>query len=157
MICSSTPFITGRPFTMFFNDRVYSEGAVGVAISGVSHSLHVDFPPNLQPLTPELTITRYVPHTDIASSSSRLHPRSCEGNLINSLDNLNPARMLLKAIEAAGIHNMKDDDFYLTLTQDGHVRVDLSVISALRVDIFSPEEARFSCHFRGPKSGNNIP
>ena len=63
MICSSTPFITGRPFTMFFNDRVYSEGAVGVAISGKSHSFYVDFPANLQPITPELTITRCVPHT----------------------------------------------------------------------------------------------
>lgn len=60
MICSSTPFITGRPFTMFFNDRVYSEGAVGVAISGVSQNFHVDFPANLQPITPELTVTRCV-------------------------------------------------------------------------------------------------
>jgi len=60
MICSSTPFITGRPFTMFHNDRVYSEGAVGVAISGVPHSFHVDYPTSLKPITPEVAITRYV-------------------------------------------------------------------------------------------------
>lgn len=71
MICSSTPFITGRPFTMFFNDRVYSEGAVGVAISGASHSFHVDFPANLQPITPELIITRCGPFR-----ISLTHPRS---------------------------------------------------------------------------------
>jgi hypothetical protein len=58
MICSSTPFITGRPFTMFFNDRVYSEGAVGVAVSGTPHKFHVDLPGNLKPITPKVAITR---------------------------------------------------------------------------------------------------
>ena len=60
MICSSTPFITGRPFTMFLNDRVYSEGAVGVAISAVPHNSHVDFPANLKSITPKVAITRCV-------------------------------------------------------------------------------------------------
>jgi len=31
--------------------------------------------------------------------------------------------MLLEAIEAAGIHNAKEEDFYLTLVRDGHVRI----------------------------------
>lgn len=48
---------------MFFNDKVYSEGAVGAAISGVSHSFYVDFPTNLKPIAPEVAITRCVPHT----------------------------------------------------------------------------------------------
>lgn len=122
MICSSTPFITGRPFTMFFNDRVYSDGAVGAAISGVSHRFHVDFPANLQPITPELIITRCVFHTTNPPSSSLPRSRSCEGNLINSLNNLNPTRMLLEAIGAAGIHSIKENDFYLALVQDRHVR-----------------------------------
>ena len=60
MICSSTPFITGRPFTMFFNDRVHSEGAVGVAVSRIPHRFHVDLPSNLKPITPEVAITRCV-------------------------------------------------------------------------------------------------
>ena len=51
------------------------------------------------------------------------HSHSCEGNLINSLDNSNPTRMLLHAIETAGIRNVKEDDFYLTLAQGGHVWV----------------------------------
>jgi hypothetical protein len=153
MICSSTPFITGRPFTMFFNDRVYSEGAVGVAISDISHSFSVDFPANLQPITPELTVTRCVSHTADPSSPSRFCSRSCEGNLINSLDNLNPTRMLLEVIEAAGIHNVKEDDFYLALVQGGHVRVDFLSITVLSVDLSSSEEARFPHHFRGPKQG----
>ena len=31
LIASSTPFINGRPFTLFFNDEIHSSGAVGVA------------------------------------------------------------------------------------------------------------------------------
>jgi len=31
--------------------------------------------------------------------------------------------MLLEAIDAAGIHHVKEEDFYLTLVQDGHVRI----------------------------------
>ena len=48
---------------MFFDDRVYSEGAVGVAISGVPHRFHIDFPANLKPITPEVDITRYASYT----------------------------------------------------------------------------------------------
>ena len=158
MICSSTPFITGRPFTMFFNDGVYSEGAVGIAISGVSHSFHVDFPANLQPITPKLTITRCVSYTTYTinpSSSSRLHSHSCEGNLINSLDNLNPTRMLLKAIEAADIRNTKEEDFYLTLVQDGNVRVALSSINSML--IFSPRRSTFSVSLPGTQAGVQYP
>ena len=107
---------------------------MGVAISGVSHSFHVDFPAGLQPITPELTVTRCVSDIADPSSSSHFRSRSSEWNLINSLDNLNPTRIMLEAIGAAGIHNIKEDDFYLALVQDGHVRVNFSSIIALCVD-----------------------
>lgn len=157
MICSSTPFITGRPFTMFFNDKVYSEGAVGVAISGVPHSFHVDFPVNLKPVTPDVTITRCVPRTPRKPWSSCCHSRSCEGNLINSLDNSNPARMLLEAIEAVGIDNAKENDSYLALVQDGHVRVAVSSMTGSRAQFFTPAKAGLPDHFWGPKPRYNIP
>lgn len=95
-------------------------------------------------------------HVINPSPSSHLHSFSCEGNLINSLDNSNPTRMLLKAIEAAGIRNVRNDDFHLALIQNGYVRLVLS-INASCVNIFSLEETRFPCHFRGPKPGYNIP
>lgn len=47
---------------MFYNDRVYSEGAVGVAISGAAHNFRVDFPAALKPITPEVVITRWLPY-----------------------------------------------------------------------------------------------
>lgn len=157
MICSSTPFITGRPFTMFFNDRVYSGGAVGVSISGVPHRFHVDFPANLKPITPQVSITRYFTSIIRSHRSRRFYSRSCEGNLINSLDNSNPTRMLLKAVETAGIPNTKEDDFYLTLVRDGRVRTALPSTTTSWIDNFTQDEASFSGHFRGPKPGHNIP
>jgi hypothetical protein len=155
MVCSSTPFITGRPYTMFFNDKVYSEGAVGVAISGVSRSFHLDFPVNLKPITPEAIITRSVSHIVNLCTPSNLHFYSVEGNLIKSIDNINPTRMLLKAIETAAIHNFKEDDFYLVLVQGGQVRIGLSSINTTS-DI-SPRRNAFSASLPGIQAVEQYP
>jgi len=58
-LASSTPFITGRPVTLFHDGAIYSDGAVGVALqpSFGRTSLAVEFP-GLVELTPELKITR---------------------------------------------------------------------------------------------------
>lgn len=56
LIGTSTPFITGRPVTLFHNDEIYSDGAVGLAITGESQSqIHVDLNV-LEPVTEELTV-----------------------------------------------------------------------------------------------------
>jgi hypothetical protein len=60
LIASSTPFITGRPFTLFSNNNVYSSGAVGIALTDDVSKLHVGFPAGLKPFTSRLTITRYM-------------------------------------------------------------------------------------------------
>lgn len=44
--------------------------------------------------------------------------------------------MLLEAVEAAGIHSVKEDDFYLTLVQGNHVRVALLSVDVPYVDVF---------------------
>jgi hypothetical protein len=59
---------------MFHNDRVYSEGAVGVAISEMPHSFHVDFPATLKPITPEVAITRCVSCTNTPPSPDIVIP-----------------------------------------------------------------------------------
>ncbi|KIJ62693.1 hypothetical protein HYDPIDRAFT_93917 [Hydnomerulius pinastri MD-312] len=103
LIASSTPFLTGRPVTLFHNGEVLSDGAVGVALSASSSSPSVDlsFPP-LVALTPELVVT------------------SAEGNLILSLDSGNPTRLLLAAIQKHGLSLSggttwvgKEDEFYV--------------------------------------------
>ena len=64
--------------------------------------------------------------------------------------------MLHKAIEAAGINNLKEDRFYLALIQDGHVRVTSLSITLHALILFS-EKAGFPDNLRGPKPGYNIP
>ena len=41
-----------------------------------------------------------------------------EGNLVHEVDKSNPTRILLGAIENAGIENSKDDKFYLAVLND---------------------------------------
>ena len=31
-MASSTPFVTGRPFTLFYNNEIHSSGAVGICL-----------------------------------------------------------------------------------------------------------------------------
>ncbi|GBE85252.1 hypothetical protein BKA93DRAFT_903767 [Sparassis latifolia] len=106
LIASSTPFVTGRPFTLFHGTSIYSSGAVGLYLaSSARPRSYVEFP-GLQKLTEPLTVT------------------SSKGNLVHSLDNTNPSRLLLSAIEKSGSAsrrvtvrapdaNMKDDQYYL--------------------------------------------
>ncbi|TBU33162.1 hypothetical protein BD311DRAFT_785251 [Dichomitus squalens] len=80
-IGTSTPFVTGRPYTLFHNDAVYSDGAVGVCLSTPTlPSLRSDFP-GLEAVTRPMIVT------------------STEGNLVNALDGANPSRLLLHALQ----------------------------------------------------------
>ncbi|OBZ76682.1 hypothetical protein A0H81_03932 [Grifola frondosa] len=109
----STPFITGRPFTLFYGTSIHADGAVGLCLSlPTKPTVHATFP-GLQSLTRPLIVT------------------SSEGNLVNSLDNANPSRILLSAIhnqsevQLAGSmdQTMRDDKYYLgTLRQSGGIR-----------------------------------
>ncbi|KAG6332086.1 hypothetical protein ID866_7004 [Astraeus odoratus] len=103
LLASSTPFLTGRPVTLFCNGQVYSNGAVGVALPShfVTSQLDVSFPP-LMALTPPLPVT------------------SSEGNLIISINCGNPTRLLLSAIQKHELTRSgnsawisKDDAFYV--------------------------------------------
>ncbi|KAI9000848.1 hypothetical protein BD414DRAFT_472912 [Trametes punicea] len=80
LVGTSTPFITGRPYTLFYNDSIHSDGAVGICLSTpIRNSPHSAFP-GLEPITRPLIVT------------------SSEGNLVNALDNANPSVLLLQAI-----------------------------------------------------------
>ncbi|KAG0704823.1 hypothetical protein DFH29DRAFT_909971 [Suillus ampliporus] len=107
-LVSSTPFITGRPVTLFHDGEIYSDGAIGIALQpSLGHpSLTVEFP-GLVDLTPELQIT------------------SSEGNLIFTVDNGNPTRLLLAAMNKHGLDSrdvlLKDDEFYVGVMSNGKV------------------------------------
>ncbi|KAG2131817.1 hypothetical protein DEU56DRAFT_813472 [Suillus clintonianus] len=107
-LAASTPFITGRPVTLFYDGEIYSDGAIGIALQpSMGHtSLTVEFP-GLVDLTPDLRIT------------------SSEGNLIFTIDNGNPTRLLLAAMNKHGFDSrdvlLKDDEFYVGVMSNGKV------------------------------------
>ncbi|KAG1822641.1 uncharacterized protein BJ212DRAFT_1263735 [Suillus subaureus] len=107
-LASSTPFITGRPVTLFHDGEIYSDGAIGIALQpSLGHtSLTVEFP-GLVDLTPDLHIT------------------SSEGNLIVTVDHGNPTRLLLAAMYKHGLDSrnvlLKDDEFYVGVMSGGKV------------------------------------
>jgi hypothetical protein len=107
-LASSTPFITGRPVTLFHDGEIYSDGAIGIALQpSLGHtSLTVEFP-GLVDLTPDLQIT------------------SSEGNLIVTVDHGNPTRLLLAAMNKHGLDGrdvlLKDDEFYVGVMSGGKV------------------------------------
>ncbi|CCM00623.1 uncharacterized protein FIBRA_02659 [Fibroporia radiculosa] len=81
LVATSTPFVTGRPYTLFHGSAVHSSGAVGVCLNSPKQpTFHTNFP-GLQALTKAMFVTE------------------SEGNLIHSLDNMNPTRLLLSAIQ----------------------------------------------------------
>ncbi|KAI0917578.1 hypothetical protein AcW1_007253 [Taiwanofungus camphoratus] len=116
LIASSTPFVTGRPFTLFYGTSIHSTGAVGLCLTSSAGSRsHVEFP-GLEAITAPLIVT------------------SSEGNLVHSLNNASPSRLLLNVIQkrkssltSKDVHSpldvtMKDDQFYLgVLRQTGGV------------------------------------
>ena len=57
LFCSSTPFVTGRPYTLIHNGSVHSTGAVGIALSaGPRPALQTAYP-GLRAITPPLKVT----------------------------------------------------------------------------------------------------
>nr|GAT50526.1 predicted protein [Mycena chlorophos] len=91
LFAASTPFITGRPVTLFKNGEICDSGAVGVAISHPATRCGMRFV-GLEPLAKPMTVSQ------------------SEGNLVVALDNKNPTQLLLAAIREKGI-NLTTPDY----------------------------------------------
>ncbi|KAJ6557333.1 hypothetical protein DFH09DRAFT_1163812 [Mycena vulgaris] len=106
LFAASTPFITGRPVTLFKGDKIYESGAVGVALRNPKANARVQFL-GMMPLSSPMVVTE------------------AEGNLVISLDNKNPTQLLLAAIQKSGIESvastsLKDnDEFSLATLRSG--------------------------------------
>ncbi|KAJ3170820.1 magnesium ion transporter [Geranomyces variabilis] len=79
LIGTMTPFVTGRPHTLYFNDKVLSGGLVGAAI--VSKRIRTTSP---QPS-----------FTGLEALGEPLAITSCRGNIILNIDDTNAAKELL--------------------------------------------------------------
>ncbi|KAI5988988.1 hypothetical protein EDD15DRAFT_2285654 [Pisolithus albus] len=102
LLASSTPFLTGRPFTLFHNGRVHSSGAVGVAFPSSTPLLDLAFPP-LVALTPPLPVT------------------SSKGNLLLSIDSRNPTRLLLNHFFPNTAVAGKEGTFYVGVVENDNL------------------------------------
>ena len=99
--------------TLFMNGQIYGEGAVGLAFlhdgeqaKSRQSSFRTEFV-GMKKLSGPMTVTRCV---NCSSKYSFLNPVcSREGNMINALNDSNPTRQLLGAIDLAGIGATKEE------------------------------------------------
>src|SRR5258706_3409623 len=57
MIGASTPFFNGRPFSLFYNGRWHSTGAVGVRIYTKPINMKYTIPSGFKPIAPPMMVT----------------------------------------------------------------------------------------------------
>ncbi|KAJ7758552.1 hypothetical protein DFH07DRAFT_818510 [Mycena maculata] len=90
LFATPTPFITGRPITLFQGDKIHESGAVGVALKHPKASARVQFL-GMKPLCSPMVITQ------------------AEGNLVITLDDKNPTQLLLAGIRDSSIQFASSD------------------------------------------------
>ncbi|KAJ7043952.1 hypothetical protein C8F04DRAFT_1207163 [Mycena alexandri] len=145
LFAASTPFITGRPVTLFQGDKIYGSGAVGVALKSTKVRASVQFL-GMKALSSPMTVTQ------------------AEGNLVISLDKKNPTQLLLSAVRASGIESasLKDnDEFSLATLEAGEPHQMCNIMSgdpsrgtiALR-SMSAPSVGAQVQFFHRPKSAN---
>lgn len=102
MTGSSTPFVTGHPFSFFRNGKLQSSGAVGLAL----------------PLAP---VSSKLGYEDLVKLTQPIPVRRVEGNLIHEVGDSLPARILVKAIQDHGLPDglAKDVDYYIGVREAG--------------------------------------
>ncbi|KAJ7581147.1 hypothetical protein C8J56DRAFT_833097, partial [Mycena floridula] len=107
LIAASTPFITGRPVTLFHNKEIHEAGAIGVAL------LHSG------------AISSQISFSGLNNISEIMTVDKSEGNLISVLDGENATRLLLSHIHKSGINMTsssvfkENNEFYLASVKNG--------------------------------------
>lgn len=120
LVASSTPFVTGRPVTLFHNGTEYGHGAVGFAVMQSSKKqraiLGTDFA-GLVPLSDPVVITKSY------------------GNMIISLDYSDPTKFLTTAIDRSELNSIssargRDGIQYMLGIMDGKQITQLYTITS---------------------------
>ncbi|KAH8549992.1 hypothetical protein BGW37DRAFT_88754 [Umbelopsis sp. PMI_123] len=126
LIGSSTPFITGMPYTLFYNEKVLSGGTIGFVTSSVPK------------------IRSSVQHHALETLGSPMTVTRCRGNIILDLDETSATGLLLDLLNKG--HNAKiskDKEFYLaTSVKDADANVQLT--SVHRVTSGDPSKGNMS-------------
>ncbi|KAJ8329675.1 hypothetical protein O5D80_002237 [Batrachochytrium dendrobatidis] len=107
LIGSRTPFLTGRPFTLFMNDQVLSGGAVGVSFSPSNRNKSDTTPSESALSRMELLYKNYTP------ISSPMVISRCRGNIILELNERNATRELLLKLQESNTSKTLDYKIYV--------------------------------------------
>ncbi|KDR72541.1 hypothetical protein GALMADRAFT_142864 [Galerina marginata CBS 339.88] len=118
VIAAPTHFITGRGVTLFLDGRIYDDGAIGLALLKNAEAVGQTAEEGPAFRTEFLNVRRL---------SGPMTVTSREGNMINTLNSSNPTKLLLSALELAGISplsaSFKDEDQFAlgVLAPDGQI------------------------------------
>ncbi|KAG0319189.1 hypothetical protein BGZ97_002599 [Linnemannia gamsii] len=133
LMASSTPFITGRPVTMFYDGQLVQDGVLGVSIlkrpASKQDITSVTYP-SMSPLGPAMQITR------------------CRGNIILELDESNATRLLLDRLQATTL--TKDKEYFLatgepsTATSESPAQVDMSKATVYKITGGDPSKGNMA-------------
>ncbi|KAF8940122.1 hypothetical protein BGZ47_007877 [Haplosporangium gracile] len=133
LMASSTPFITGRPVTMFYDGQLVQDGVLGVSIlkrpAAKQETTSVTYP-SMSPLGPAMQITR------------------CRGNIILELDESNATRLLLDRLQATTL--TKDKEYFLatgeptTATSGSVAQVDMSKATVYKITGGDPSKGNMA-------------
>ncbi|KAF9934314.1 hypothetical protein FBU30_002453 [Linnemannia zychae] len=137
LMASSTPFITGRPVTMFYDGQLVQDGVLGVSIlkkprneQTPEETIKVTYP-SMSPLGPAMQITR------------------CRGNIILDLDESNPTRLLLDRLKSTTL--TKDKEYFLATGQpvsatatDDEAQIDMSKATVYKITGGDPSKGNMA-------------
>ncbi|RIA93059.1 hypothetical protein C1645_763340 [Glomus cerebriforme] len=110
IIGTSTPFLTGLPFTLFHNDNILSKGIIGVALTAESSNT---FKNQFQ-----------IEYPSLSAIGDPLEITSCRGNIILKLDKTNPTELLLNRLQSGNNKKtlLKENELYLGLYNSNNKR-----------------------------------
>ncbi len=131
-MASSTPFVTGRPVTLFQNLKVVSEGAVGFSIVNNSYVVAQGCD-GLEAIGSPFLVTKSV---SIHLLENRMYLKFClssQSNLIHSLDDKNPTALLLEGLASLNLKGAdhgfdhRGTDYLVGILSSGNVAIVPSV------------------------------
>jgi hypothetical protein len=112
LIASSTPFLTGRPVTLFKGSSIFADGAVGLALFDQGSQQTTIEVENMQAVSPPMQVTQYVLGSLVGSWDAADICGRAQTNLVEALDQGNPVESLLLAMSSQRSID-KEHDIYL--------------------------------------------
>ncbi|KAI8388614.1 uncharacterized protein BYT42DRAFT_560686 [Radiomyces spectabilis] len=127
IIGASTPFLTGQPYTLFYQGKAMGAGIVGLA------SYRKD--------NPSLTVI----HHGLEKMGEPLKITRCRGNVILDLDQAGATGLLLDLLHSGPSGKpKKDEEFYLGVYPAGDTQLDDAKLSVNRVTSGDPSRGNMS-------------